>query len=186
MNEAVIIQKCQSGDMSSFEELYDAYVDKIYRFLYYRTKSKEIAEDLTSETFFKALRAIQKSHDVQQFSAWLYRIANNTLIDHYRTAKHHVSLDDEEVMEVKDPQNIEQDSENKMLLEKVQVELEKLTETQRQIVTMRVWDGLSYKEIAEITGKTEGNCKVIFSRGVAQLRQTIPLATLILFVLTEH
>lgn len=186
MDELIIIKKCQSGDMSSFEELYDAYAEKIYRFLYYRTKNRETAEDLTSDTFFKAMRGIQRDNDIKQFRAWLYKIANNTLIDHYRTRKNHVSLDDEETMEVKDPQNIEKDSENKLLLEKVQQELEKLTETQRQIVTMRVWDGLSYKEISEIVGKTEGNCKVIFSRATGQLRETIPLTALILFVLTKN
>ncbi|MCK5027542.1 MAG: RNA polymerase sigma factor [Candidatus Pacebacteria bacterium] len=186
MDELAIIQKCQGGDMSSFEELYDAYVEKIYRFLYYRTKSKETAEDLTSETFFKAMRGIARANDIKQFGAWLYKIANNTLIDHYRTQKHHASLDDEEVMEVKDPQNIERDSENKFVLEQVRKELKKLTDIQQQIVTMRVWDDLSYKEIAEIVGKTEGNCKVIFSRATAQLRKTVPLAAFILFVLTKQ
>jgi RNA polymerase sigma-70 factor (ECF subfamily) len=185
MNEQAIIQRCQSGDLSSFEELYDAYAEKIYRFLYYRTKSKEVAEDLMGDVFLKALKGISKAKDITQFSAWLYRIANNTLIDHYRSRKTHASLDDEEAMQVKDPQDIERESGNRFLLEKVEHELEKLTEVQRQIVTMRVWDDLSYKEIAEVVGKSEGNCKVIFSRAVAQLRETVPLATFIFLLLKQ-
>ena len=63
MDERAIIARCQSGDLSSFEELYSAYVERIYRFLYYRTKSKEVAEDLTGDVFLKALQGISKTKE---------------------------------------------------------------------------------------------------------------------------
>src|SRR6056297_2278284 len=86
--ESQAINNCQQGQLDSFNWLYERYIKKIYNFIYYKTMHQETAEDLTSQTFIKALNKIN-SFDSEQgtFQAWLYKIARNTVIDHYRTQK---------------------------------------------------------------------------------------------------
>lgn len=169
MNEAVA--SCVSGHSERFAEVYDAYIKKIYDFIYYKTLHKETAEDLTSTTFMKALEKIQTFDDSKgSFSSWLYRIARNTVIDHYRTRK--VAQDVSDIWWLSTGEDIERDAEVYRQLEDVEKYLMKLKPQQREIVIMRVWDQLSYKEIAEITGISESNCKMTFSRTIRHLRET--------------
>ena len=183
MNEQEQIHACKKGELEHFEELYSAYVHDIYRFVYYRVRNKEVAEDVTSDIFFKALKGITHFKEGQSFRAWIYTIARNALIDHYRKHKDIASLDNEESPDVvDDAQGIEEKQHNVLILQQVKESLKALTEAQREIVTMRVWDELSYKEIAAITGKTEGNCKMIFSRAVGQLRDMVPVSVLIVLM----
>lgn len=190
MNEHKVLKACQEGELERFEELYNTYVKDIYRFVYYRVRNKEVAEDLTGDVFLKALGAISGFRQGSAFRPWLYAIARNTVIDHYRVSKEKatVSLDDDEAPDVPGHHDVERETEAKHTLGQVRDALEKLSEAQREIVVMRVWDELSYKEIAEITGKTEGNCKVIFSRAVAEIRTMVPLSAFILLVIksTEY
>lgn len=183
MSEQESIQACQRGELEYFENLYGAYVHDIYRFVYYRVRNKEIAEDITSDIFFKALKGIARFSEGQSFRAWIYTIARNTLIDHYRKHKDITSLDNDDAPDVIDEsQNIEEEQHNVLLIEQVRTSLKQLSKAQQEIVIMRVWDELSYKEIAEITGKTEGNCKMIFSRAVGQLRDLVPASALLVLV----
>lgn len=184
MNEQEYIRACKQGDLQHFDALYSTYVQDIYRFVAYRIKGKEQTEDIVSDIFFKALDRIDSCDENRLFRTWLYTIARNTVIDHYRTHKHHASLDHEDAPDIHDThQDIERDTINKESLAEVKDALHELTDDQREIVTLRVWDELSYKEIAAITGKTEGNCKMIFSRGVHELRDKVSLSSFALLVI---
>lgn len=177
--EQEIIEQCKKGNLKEFEKLYDSYFKKIYRFIYYRTGHKETAEDITSQTFIKALEKIQ-GFDLGRgtFSAWIYCIARNKVIDHYRTRKS--ELDISKVWGLgKDP-NL--DIEARDRLREAENYLKKIKKDQREIVLMRIWDGLSYKEIAEITGKSEANCKMIFSRTIGKLKEEIVLLLILLSI----
>lgn len=169
------------GNLEDFGKLYDTYVRKIYDFIYYKTHHRETAEDLTSQTFFKALQNI-KNFDIVQgsFSAWLYTIARNTVIDHYRTAKLHVDLED--IWDLPGSQNVHLDAENREALDKVREYLKELDPEHREIVVMRVWNGLSYKEIAETLGKSEDSCKMMFSRVITKLREKLPVESLLILL----
>ena len=173
-NEQDVLKKCQSGNSEAFGLLYEVYADKIYRFLFYRVFSREIAEDLTSKTFMKALESIC-SYDSKKgvFGAWLYRIARNVFIDHYRAE--HSTVDIEEIFSLGEEDHLFEQSDAKEQLKKAWDYLQTLPNEQRNVVIMRVWDGLSYREIAEIIGKSEGNCKVIFSRTIAKIQKEMPL-----------
>src|SRR3989344_1017155 len=169
-NEHLAIQNCQRGDLSAFGALYDGYILKIYNFIYYRTHHKETAEDLTSITFTKALSNINSFNPRQgMFSACLHRIDRNTVIDHYRTFK--ATTDILNIFDLSNNVNVERDVDTTMKLEKVREYLSELPAHQRDIVIMRIWDNLAYREISEILGKSEASCKVSFSRIMHKLQQ---------------
>lgn len=168
-----LIEKIQSGDSSAFAELYDRYFEKIYKFIYYKTTHKENAEDLCSQTFTKALEKISdfKFTNTGTFSAWLYRIARNTVIDFYRTSPQQQDID--QTYNLYQEDDMENKISDKQNLDSIRDKLGSLKQEQREIIVMRVWDELSYKEISEIVGKSEASCKMSFSRGIKQLKNNL-------------
>lgn len=175
--EAEIIRRCQNGELSHFTALYDQYAKPIYRFIFYRTHHRPTAEDLTSTTFFKALEHV-KSFDPSRgrFSSWLYQIARNAITDHYRAARPTANLED--AWDIPYDAKVERIAEAAFILEKVKKYLETLPRRERDIVLMRVWDGLSHREIAEILQISEANSKMIYSRVLAQFKKEAVLGML--------
>jgi RNA polymerase sigma-70 factor, ECF subfamily len=169
-DDLVYTARCQLGNTEAFGVLYDRYLDKIYRFVYYKTFSKEMAEDITSDVFHKALQKIG-SFDSEKgtFSAWLYRIARNSVIDHYRTNKPEVSIED--VFDIAVDERTVESLDAISELKKVTEYLETLNAKQREIITLRIWEELSYKEIAAMVGGSEDSVKMAFSRGIRELRE---------------
>ena len=182
--ELTLIKACQNGDAQSFGHLYvyEKYFKKIYSFVYYRVSHKESTEDLVSLVFTKALENISKFNK-GNFSAWLYRIARNTVIDYYRTSK--VTQDLDNMAELHIDSQISEAMDHNIQIQEIQDKLNRLNETQRDIIIMRVWDGLSYKEIAQIVGKSESNCKMIFSRGLKELRLSMASLALLITLLID-
>jgi len=178
VNQEHLIKQCQAGNLDEFTGLYDEFFDKIYRFIYYKTHHRETAEDLTSQTFVKALEKINTfDFNKGMFSSWIYRIARNKVIDYYRTRKIEFDIDD--VWNLGKDENMARDMDNLDKLKQVSKYLKELKPEQREIVIMRIWDGLSYREISEIIGQSQDNCKMIFSRVINKLRGEIPLTILI-------
>ena len=171
----------EHSETIAFTEAYDAHAERIYRYHFYRIRHKETAEDLTSKTFMKALENFHRfDRRKASMSTWLYRIARNTLIDHVRATRPDVNVEDAADL-IASPQNAERDTDNRRAFERVRDALGSLTPVQRETVILRLWDGLSYAEIAEATGRKEGACKMAFSRGIATLRQHVgPLAIIFL------
>jgi len=190
------------------------YVSKIFRFIFYKTSHKETAEDLTSQTFIKALKNVGKFDDTKgTLQSWLFRIARNTVIDYYRTKKNLVDIDDvwglgttqrmghttqndqfpfrtrdtkktitfkDNTLSLKCPESVLSTEDD---LRKIKDYVTKLTSRQREIVLLRVWDNLSYKEIAEVVGESEANCKMIFSRVVKKMRHELnPIIAMLLLI----
>ena len=182
MNEQDAIARCVQGDMSAFGVLYDLYIEKIYRFIYYRTHHKQTAEDLTSVVFTKAFSKFSSFDPSAPFAAWLFRIARNAVIDNHRT--HKLTSDLAEAFDVSDDTNIEADYQTKEQLRKVWEYLKLLTPDQRDLITMRLWDGLSYSEIASVTGKSEATLRVNFSRLIVKMQKEIIIALILLGILT--
>jgi RNA polymerase sigma-70 factor (ECF subfamily) len=168
-----------------FDHVYTENVDAVYKYLYRRTLVREIAEDLTSITFMKALESF-RSFDPNRGAvlAWLYRIARNALIDHYRTAGSRGTVDIESIWDLPGDDVASLAAENAINADALHAALKDLSPLQREIVMLRVWGGLSYKEISKIIGKSEGNTKVIFSRTLSELRTKMP--ALLLLLLFPH
>ncbi|MBU1164446.1 sigma-70 family RNA polymerase sigma factor [Patescibacteria group bacterium] len=175
--ESTIITRCQAGELEQFAQLYDVYIKKIYSFIFYKTSHKETAEDLTSQTFFKALQNINKYDSTKgSFSSWLYRIARNNVIDYYRSKKNAIDID--AIWDLSTDSDIERDIDVKQKLQEVSKHLNKLKPLQKEIVVMRLWDQLSYQEISEITKNSVANSKMIFSRSIRKLREEMSLIIL--------
>lgn len=178
-SDHTIVKKCQEGDTSEFGILYDKYIKAIYSYIYYRVQHKETTEDLTSTVFIKTIEKIGTfDPEKGSFSSWLYRIAKNSVSDHFRQLKFHGNIDD--IWDLSDNTDIPRDADNRIKLDKVKKYLQKLKPEQREIVVLRVWDQLPYKEISDITGKSEVNCKVILSRALAEIRNNEVLYLLLL------
>ncbi|MDX1535365.1 MAG: sigma-70 family RNA polymerase sigma factor [Candidatus Spechtbacterales bacterium] len=178
-----IIEKCQKGDLGDFALIYDIYVDKIYRYIYYKTFNKDLTEDLTSDAFFKAMDKIDTFNPSKgNFSSWLYKIALNTVRDYYRTK--HESMNVEDFWGVDSGDDINRKIENNYDLSRVKEYMQVLNPEQREIVLLRLWHGLSYDEIASIVDKKEQNCRVIFHRTIKTMRKDIAIALLAIFFIS--
>ncbi len=169
-----LVERAKAGDGGAFGELYEKLSPEIYRYLLRHVGGKrEAAEDLTEEVFVKVL---ERLHSYQfrglPFSAWLYRIARNHLIDHLRAKpKQPVSSIDAT------PDIAERGAE--LVLDRsldrheLSFALARLTVEQRQVVTLRFLEGLSTAETAAIVAKSEDAVKKLQARGLAQLRRTL-------------
>ena len=176
-NDALLLIK--RGETEEFGFLYDLYFERIYTFIFFKTLHKETTEDLTSKTFTKAFEKIESfNQNKGVFSAWLFTIAKRTVIDHYRTRKQTYDISD--CWDLSSEENVFNDISNKDQLEKIKTSLKKLKPEHRDLVIMRIWQGMSHKEIAKATGKSEAGCKMMFSRVMRDLRPEI-IALLLLF-----
>lgn len=182
--ETQLISQSLAGKSEAFAKLYEMYIKPIYRYHYYRTFHKETAEDLTSQTFIRALERLA-TYDAKKgtFSAWLYRIGRNLLIDHVRTT--HPTSDIEASWDsLRDQKDVVRTLETAEALKKASAYLKNLSTEQQEIILLRLWDECSYKEIAEITQKSEAACKMAVSRTLQVLRQNVPLALLLSLIHT--
>ncbi len=172
--ESQIIAECAAGNWANFGSIYDEYLPKIYRYVYYRTRHRETAEDLTSTVFAKAVQGLKTFRSESgMFAPWLYRIARNVLIDYARANK--PTLDLEAAIHAASDHNVLADADTQMKRESIKAALKHLSPQQQEVVMMRVWDELSHREIGEILEISEGNAKITFSRAVAALKEVIPL-----------
>ncbi len=180
IEEQKLIEECQRGNLEKFGEIYDFYAPAIYRFIYFRTRHKELAQDLTAQTFLKALEKIDSFKFNQgQFSSWLYRIAKNLIIDYWRAKKTELNVDD--FWSLNSGEDISQDAQAKERVEKIRKMLNKLSLVQKEIITLRIWDELSWREIAEILDKTEASCKMNFMRTLDGFKNEEILAIILIF-----
>ncbi len=147
---------------------YDAHADAIFRYCYFKTSERELAQDMTQDVFLKAWSYMQQERSIENMRAFLYRLADNLVIDWYRKRKSH-SLDAlmDEGFEPKDTgRNIEEQTEISLVLAKLQ----ELGENDRKLITLRFVEGLSPKEIGEILGENENVVSVRLHRTLKKLR----------------
>lgn len=173
--DAALAVRASRGDVAAFGLLYDKHVDAVYRYVYYRVRDDAEAEDLTSDVFMKALRAIPKYEPRQAFLAWLYRIARNTVIDKVRRGGRQVSYEDA-LAHPDAHQVVEPDTELLALSDKMTLRnaLAQLTPLQQEVIVLRFLEGFSTLEIAKLIGKREGTVRGIQFRAIGALRQLIP------------
>lgn len=171
-----LVELARGGDAEAFGLLYDHYQPSVYRFLYYRTRSVVVAEDLCSETFFRALRNMSSFRwQGKDFGAWLMTIARNLATDHFKAGRTRLEMTTEDMGQHDDategPENAVLASlTNEILLQA----LTQLPTEQRDCLIMRFLQGMSIAETAQALGRSDGAIKQLQLRGVRNLAKLMP------------
>ena len=174
-DDARLVKQAKGGDLSAFGELYDQYADAIFRFLYARVNTRMDAEDLTSDVFLRAWRSLSGyKHQGHPFSAYLFQIARNLLIDYYRRSDRVESMTEREMRLLSDETagpsaKVVQELEHEQLRET----LDQLRDDYRTVLMLRFVSGLSSRETAEAMERSSGAVRVLQHRALAALRDLL-------------
>jgi len=169
-----LVERAQRGDRGALEELYLLHFDRIYSYLHVSVGNRHDAEDLTTQTFLRMLEAIGRFRwQSAPFSAWLFRIAHNLAMDHFRAGRRVQA--EEDVPEL--PGTEESSAEDQALDSLGQAGMleliERLSAEQRQVLTLKFLFGFANGEVAGILGKTEGAVKSLQHRALASLQRHV-------------
>ncbi len=170
-NEESLVRRAQQGDTVALTLIYEDNFDRIYRYIALKIGDRTEAEDLTQQVFLNACQSIKGfKFQGMPFSSWLYRIAHNQVVDYLRkkSRRNTVSLADTDPPGIDDPAR---ETEQKMAMEELAAAAEKLTEAQREVISLRFAAQMPIAEVARIMGKTEGAVKALQHSAVAALRR---------------
>jgi len=179
--EAEAVERARR-DPEAFGELYRAHYDTILNYLYRRTLNQSLAEELTSNTFFKALRALPSYRNRAPFRAWLYRIASNELRSHFRSQRHSQgglrTVPWEEGLErvyFTQSEVVERAEREARLSQyaRLQAVLARLPDRYQAVLVLRYFERLEYREIAQVMGKRLGTVKSLLHRGLKRMRSLL-------------
>ena len=171
-NEAELAERASSHDQTAFAELYNAYVDKIYKYIYYKVGNAPDAEDLCEQVFLKAWEAIGRYKWCgHPFSSWLYKLAHNLVVDYYRTRRDVMPLN-ELVSTPDEPADPENAVHVAIEAAELQTAIRQLTPEQQQVVALRFIEGYKNAEIAQMMSRKEGAIRALQYRALRSL-QTI-------------
>jgi RNA polymerase sigma-70 factor, ECF subfamily len=169
-----LVERAQRGDRDALEELYLLHFDRIYSYLHLSVGNRHDAEDLTTQTFLKMLEAIGRFRwQSAPFSAWLFRIAHNLAMDHFR-ARRRVQTEDEVPERLGSEESSAEEQAMDSLGRAGMLELiERLSAEQRQVLTLKFLFGFVNAEVAGILGKSEGAVKSLQHRALASLEKQL-------------
>ncbi len=177
-DERALVERAKV-DAEAFGQLYDLYYQKIFGYIMHRVANVEVAQDITSETFFKALKNLHAFHWRNiSFSSWIFRIATNEITNYYRKNKNYITVDIEDLSQ---HQSNEEDVREELMRAeeelarhedflKMQALMSELPDKYQQVLTLRFFEEKQINEIAEILGKKEGTVKSLLHRGLEKLR----------------
>ena len=177
LSEKLLLYQVQSkNDPEAYGKLYDEYVKRIYRFVYFKISNHEEAEDITSEVFLKAWNYLKDKKEVKSFAGLLYRIARNSVIDHYRArAAKPVIISTvtsvEETIEVGDGGEWTEKLQIKLESDEILLAIKRLKQEYQEVLTLRYVDELTIDEIAEIVGKGKIAVRVTLHRALKKLEE---------------
>ncbi|MGQ9675669.1 MAG: RNA polymerase sigma factor [Chloroflexota bacterium] len=169
LDEKELVQAASTGNREAFAELYERYLGRVYRYLYYRVGNSHDAEDLTEQVFLKAWQAMP-SYDYRgvPFSAWLYRLAHNLLIDARRAYRHTCQLD--EALEIEaDGMQPDELAQRREEVRELSSAVAQLSPVEQSVVVLRFIAGLDHRTVAGIIDKSEAATRSIQSRALARL-----------------
>jgi RNA polymerase sigma-70 factor, ECF subfamily len=171
-SERKLVSFSQSSDRDAFATLYETYLDRIRRYIYFRVYDRELSEDLTSLVFLKVWEHLDRFEGGQiPFAKWAYRIAHNTVIDYYRTRKLVDPLDDVDPLKHSHSDNVDEKLDLDMCSQELAEALDELTGLQREVLILRFLWGLTSIEIADKLKKGRGAVRALQMRGLRKLAQ---------------
>jgi len=171
-----LVAAAQQGDQNAFGQLYDRYVDVVFRFILFRVSDRPLAEDLTSETFLRALRRISSvSYQGRDVGAWFVTIARNLVLDHVKSSRYRLEMTTADIL---DSSADDRGPEHEVVEEATAAELMRcvaqLGRDQQECIMLRFMQGLSVSETAAVMGRNEGAVKALQHRAVRRLAQILP------------
>jgi RNA polymerase sigma-70 factor (ECF subfamily) len=170
-SEHTLLERARAYDADALGELYDQYARLIYAYLYRRVHDAQLAEDLTSEVFVRVLQAIQSEQFWHtSFRGWLYRIAHNLVVDHYRKQPPvpMLALDEQLVAAQDEPDSVLAE---KLSHQRLLAAISHLTPDQQQVLVLRFGEQMAAREVAEVMGKSVGAVEALQHRALAALRR---------------
>ncbi len=172
-DEESLVRQAKQGDQKAFAQLYEEHFDRIYRYVALRIGDRMEAEDMTQQVFLNALRSISSfKWKGVPFAAWLFRIAHNQVVDYLRKkAKQGTALLDESLaIDDISPQLV---AEHNLDIEQLLLATKRLTEAQREVLSLRFAGGLSIAQVAKIMGKSQGAIKALQHSAIVALRKVL-------------
>lgn len=167
--QSELVTLAKAGDAEAFGHLYETYLDRIYRYIYFRVTDEQTAEDLISQVFTKAWENLDRYQPSgRPFIAWLYTIAHNTVIDHYRTRKDTVAIENTISLASDAPSPHEQ-VELHFEADNLRAALQTLTPEQQQVIVLKFISGMSTDEIAGQLHKSAGAIRALQMRALQAL-----------------
>ena len=175
LSDQELMRIVQAGDFSTTSEIYDRYSSRIYNFAYRFLRNSEAAEDATQEVFVKMLKHASQFHGDAKLSTWLFSIAANWCRDYLRKADNKAKEAEEVLVSIPAPAELAPDRnlERRQEEERVRSALLKLTPEQREAILLSRYQGLSYAEIAQISGCSEGAVKTRVFRAMETLKKAL-------------
>ncbi len=170
---AQLVDRAAGGNFEAFGQLYGIYLDRIYRYAFHQVQDRMTAEDITEEVFVKAWKAIKSCKGKgETFSAWIYRIAHNHIINTLRNTQKLTSIEIE-MENIAGNINLNQEVEMKLEQQELTEMIADLPQNQRQVVVLKFIEGLDNRETGKIMGKSEGAVRILQMRALTTLRQKI-------------
>jgi RNA polymerase sigma-70 factor (ECF subfamily) len=173
-SEDALVARAQRSDSGAISEIYELYFDRIFRYVAVRLNDRNEAEDLTQEVFLRVLKAIENYRQTgAPFSAWLYRIAKNLVIDRYKSKAHHAA-DSLENIRLSSPfaaDNPQDMAEINHDIARLKIALGQLTPAQREVIILRFTSDLPLASVAKIMGKNIGAVKTLQHSAIVNLKK---------------
>ncbi len=173
LDDARLIERAKRGEVEAFGCLYERYLESIYRYIRTRVAEDRTAEDLTETVFLRSFESLSRYKEKGlRFSAFLYQIARNLLVDHYRQKEEELPLESADQISVS-PSRIDDIIVIQDQVDRLRVGLEALPEEYREIIRLRVLLELSTTECAEWIGRSEGAVRVLLHRAMKALKRQV-------------
>ena len=177
LKEKIAVAKLNLKDASAFEEIYNSYIDKIYRFIYFKVETKQEAEDLTSQTFLKIWQyAIEgKIKTKESFQSFVYQVARNTVIDYYRSSqkKKANEVDLQNAENISSKESPEKELDKKIDIQNLEKKIKQLKNEYQEAIMLHYINELSIEEISKIINKKRGTVRVLLYRAIKALKDQI-------------
>ncbi len=167
-----LVIKAQEGDTDAFGQLYDIFIDQIYRYVFYKVGQEEVL-DLTENIFLKAWEHLKTYKSIKgNFSSWLFRIAHNVVVDHYRLRKEFLELS-ADLVDDRQHNNPVFSAQQQLDQELLRKALLKLRKKYQQVILLKYINDLSNEEISKILGCSEGSLRILKFRALKALRKVL-------------
>lgn len=167
--ESKLVALARRGDPDAFGDLYELYLDELYRYVFYRLNHKEDAEDLTESVFLKAWAGLPGYRGDVPFRSWIYRIARNAVVDHYRGRKAETPLE-EQVLPVNDGDHPHEIALGRETAATLAESISKLSDLHQDVLILRFINGLSTEEAARALERDAGAIRVLQHRALKSLK----------------